>query len=198
MNFTTEIKGRCLEFIEDGHLYLVDGQIKPSITQMLKYKFSNKYAHVNRQVMQRASEKGTAVHEAIEHYCKTGELGELQETKNFRFLERQYGFKVLENETPVILFKDEEPVACGRLDLVLEMDGEIGGADIKRTATLDKNYLAYQLNLYRIAYRQCYGKEWTFLKGIHLREEKRKFVDIPLAEALAWDLVSDYLKGADE
>ena len=89
MNFTTEINGRCLEFIEDGHLYLVDGVIKPSITQILKYKFSNKYAHVNREVMQRASEIGIAVHEAIEHYCKTGELGELQETKNFRFLERQ-------------------------------------------------------------------------------------------------------------
>ena len=81
---------------------------------------------------------------------------------------------------------------------MLEMNGEIGGADIKRTATLDKNYLAYQLNLYRIAYRQCYGKEWTFLKGIHLREEKRKFVDIPLAEALAWDLVDDYWKKEKE
>lgn len=194
MDFTTEIKGHCMEFIEDSHTYLVDGVILPSITQILKVKFGSKYAYVNKATLQRASADGTRVHEAIERYCKTGEMEELEEVKNFRFLQRQYGFKVIENESPVILFKDNEPFACGRLDLVLEMDGQIGGADIKRTSTLDKQYLAYQLNLYRIAYQQCYGVEWQFLKGIHLKDSKRKFVDIPIAEDYAWDLVKEYMK----
>ena len=194
MDFTTEIKGHCMEFIEDSHTYLVDGVILPSITQILKVKFGGKYAYVNKATLQRASADGTRVHEAIERYCKTGEMEELEEVKNFRFLQRQYGFKVIENESPVILFKDNEPFACGRLDLVLEMDGQIGGADIKRTSTLDKQYLAYQLNLYKIAYQQCYGVEWQFLKGIHLKENKRKFVDIPIAEDYAWDLVKEYIE----
>lgn len=194
MDFTTEIKGHCMEFIEDSHTYLVDGVILPSITQILKVKFGGKYAYVNKATLQRASADGTRVHEAIERYCKTGEMEELEEVKNFRFLQRQYGFKVIENESPVILFKDNEPFACGRLDLVLEMDGQIGGADIKRTSTLDKQYLAYQLNLYRIAYQQCYGVEWQFLKGIHLKDNKRKFVEIPIAEDYAWDLVKEYIE----
>ena len=195
MDFSETIRGHTLEYIDDIHTYLVDGVIVPSVTQILKIKFSNKYNGVNRAILNRASEKGTEVHEAIENYCKHGTESDLVEVRNFKFLQKQYGFEVLDNEVPVILFKDDEPIAAGRLDLVLEIDGRIGGGDIKRTSTLDKNYLAYQLNLYRIAYMQCYDVEWQFLKGVHLRENVRKFIDIPINEQLAWDLVEEYLKG---
>ena len=59
----------------------------------------------------------------------------------------------------------------------------------------DKEYLAYQLNLYRIGYFQCYGVEWEFLKGIHLREGKRKLVDIKINEDMAWELVNKFMEG---
>lgn len=203
MDFIDEINGHTLEFFEDEHLYLVDGVIVPSITQILSFRFGKKYAHVRRDVLERAAQAGTAVHEAIERYCKTGEESDLPELRNFKFLQRQYGFVVRKNEVPVILFDvcegstswtDNPPIAAGRLDLVLQMDIEFGGADIKRTSVLDKTYLAYQLNLYRIAYRQCYGIEWEFLKGIHLRDDVRKFVDIPINEAAAWQLVNEYME----
>lgn len=202
-DFSQEISGHTLEFFEDEHLYLVDGIIVPSITQILAYKFGGKYAHVRKDVLERAAQAGTAVHEAIERYCTTGEECELPELRNFKFLQRQYGFVVRKNEVPVILFDvcegstswtDNPPIAAGRLDLVLQMGIEFGGADIKRTSTLDKEYLAYQLNLYRVAYRQCYGIEWDFLRGIHLREDVRKFVQIPINEGMAWQLVNDYLE----
>ena len=195
MDTTNIISGHTLEYIDDIHTYLVDGVIVPSVTQILKLKFGGKYDNVSRQTLQRAAEKGTEVHEAIENYCKTGTESDLIEVRNFKFLKKQYGFEVLDNEVPVILFKDGEPIAAGRLDLVLEMDGRIGGGDIKRTSTLDKEYLAYQLNLYRIAYLQCYNVAWEFLKGVHLRENVRKFIDIPINEQLAWNLVEEYLKG---
>lgn len=191
---TWEINGHTLEFIEDGHIYLCDGVILPSITQILKIKFGNKYANVNKATLQRAAEKGTAVHEAIERYCKTGEESDLVELRNFKFLQRQYNFVVFENETPIILYKDEKPIAAGRLDLVLvnKSNGEIYLGDIKRTATLDKNYLAYQLNLYRIAYEQCYFRHIDGLKGIHLRDNTRKYVDIPINDGIAWEIVEEY------
>lgn len=191
---TWEIKGHTLEYIDETHTYLVDGVIVPSITQILKIKFGNKYNVVSKKVLQRASEKGTAVHEAIESYCKTGEVIDLKEVKNFIFLQKQYKFEVLENEVPIILFKDNVPIAAGRLDLVLRMKGLVGGGDIKRTSTLDKEYLTYQLNLYRIGYRQCYGIEWQFLKGLHLREDTRRFVDLPVNENIAWQLITEYLE----
>lgn len=195
MDFSKEINGHTLEYFDDGHVYLVDGVIVPSITQILNVKFGRKYDGVSRAVLNRASERGTAVHEAIERYCKTGEVEEMPEVKNFMFLQKQYKFEVLENETPVILFLNDEPIGAGRLDMVIKMGEQIGGADIKRTSTLDKDYLAYQLNLYRIAYRQCYGIEWEFLRGIHLREDVRKFVNIPINENMTWQLVHEYMKG---
>lgn len=189
---TWEIKDYTIEYIDETHTYLVDGIILPSITQILKVKFGNKYNGVSKEVLNKAAEKGTEVHEAIETLCKTGEIVDLKEVKNFMFLQKQYKFEVLNNEVPVILFKDNKPIACGRLDLVLNIDNKIGLADIKRTSTLDKEYLAYQLNLYRIAYEQCYDKKIEFLKGVHLREDIRKFVNIPISENGIWELIDDY------
>lgn len=191
---TWEIAGHVLEYFDDTHEYLVDGVLVPSITQILKIKFGNKYDGVSQKVLNRAAEKGTEVHEAIERYCKTGESSDLKEVRNFKFLQKQYKFEVLDNEVPIILFLDDEPVAAGRLDLVLKLDNKIGGGDIKRTATLDKEYLAYQLNLYRIGYRQCYGVEWEFLKGIHLRDDTRKFLNIPINEKMALELVENFIQ----
>lgn len=194
MDFSENINGHTLEFIENGHIYVCDGEIVPSITQILKLKFGGKYDHVNRQTLQKASEKGTMVHEAIEKYCKYGYESDLPELRNFKFLQRAYKFDVLCNEVPVILSVDGKPVSAGRLDLVLKMGDKIGGADIKRTATLDKEYTSLQLNLYRIAYYQCYGIEWQFLKAVHLRENVRKFVDLPINEDMAIELVKEYLE----
>lgn len=198
---TWNIGGHTLEFIEEDHLYLCDGIILPSITQALKVKFGGKYAGIDKETLQRAADKGTAVHEAIEAYCKDGTESDLPEVRNFRFLMKTYKFSVLENEVPVILSRDEKPILAGRLDLVIEMEKDtgkqIGLADIKRTSTLDKEYLAYQLNLYRIAYQQCYGEDIEVLRGIHLREDIRKFVTIPINEEKAWELVREFQRGEE-
>ena len=205
MDYTVTIHASCLdgygktenvlEYIDDGHIYLVDGIIVPSITQILSVKFGNKYSAVDKQTLSRAAEAGTAVHEAIEAFCMSGKESDLPEVRNFKFLSKKYKFDVLENEVPVILYNDDEqPLAAGRLDLVLKMDGKIGGADIKRVSSLDKEYLAYQLNLYRIAYFQCYDTAWEFLRGIQLRDDVRKFVEIPINPQMAWELVDEYFK----
>ena len=186
------IGGHDLEFLNDVHQYLVDGEIVSSITQMLKFRFKNKYASVDASTLQRASIKGTEVHKAIEEYCKTGAESDLKEVRNFKFLQSQYNFTVLENEVPVILSLDGHPISAGRLDMVIDMDGQTGLADIKRTSTLDKEYLALQLNLYRIAYCQTYGIVAEFLRGIHLREDVRKFVTIPVNERMAWNFVDEW------
>lgn len=186
------IKGHTLEYLDDIHQYLVDGICVPSITQILKIKFGRKYTGIDENVLMRASIKGTEVHEAIEKLCKYGEVSELKEVKNFMFLKKQYDFNVVDNEIPIILFKDEKPIGAGRLDLVLEMDDELGLGDIKRTSKLDKDYLGYQLNLYRLGYQQSYDKKISFLKGLHLREDTRKFVDIPINEEMTLELLKEW------
>lgn len=192
-----EINGVTLEYIDETHTYIADGIIVPSITQMLKVKFGGKYNGVSKATLENAARKGTEVHEAIERYCRSGEESDLKEVRNFKFLQKQYRFDVADNEIPVILFRDGEPIAAGRLDLVLvyrSWEPIYGLGDIKRTATFDKEYLAYQLNLYRIAYMQSYGGKIEFLRGIHLRDDVRKYVGIPINEAAALELVDLYFK----
>lgn len=186
------IKGHEVEFIGDTHTYLVDGVIVPSITQILKVRFNKKYDGIPKSTLQRASEKGTQMHEVIEKWCKKEEESDLKELRNFKFLKRQYNFSVMQNEVPVILWHDDEIIGAGRLDMVISMNGQVGLADLKRTSVLDKDYLGYQLNLYRIAYQQSYGTEIGFLRGIHLREDVRKFVQIPINEELTLKLIEEW------
>lgn len=186
-----KIKDCEVEYYDDEHMYLVNGVIVPSITQLLKKRFGGKYDGVNSAVLNKAAEEGTKVHKAIELYCKNGEESELEELRNFKFLRKKYGFEVLDNEVPIVLFDEGEPIAAGRLDMVLKMGDDIGLADIKRTSGLDKEYVGLQLNLYRLAYQQCYGTEITILKAIHLREDKRKFVDIPINEPYTLDFIKE-------
>lgn len=186
-----KIKDCEVEYYDDEHMYLVNGVIVPSITQLLKKRFGGKYDGVNSAVLNKAAEEGTKVHKAIELYCKNGEESELEELRNFKFLRKKYGFEVLDNEVPIVLFDEGEPIAAGRLDMVIKMSDDIGLADIKRTSVLDKEYVGLQLNLYRLAYQQCYGTEITILKAIHLREDKRKFVDIPINEPYTLDFIKE-------
>ena len=194
---TWQINGYTLEYDDESHTYIVDGLIVPSVTQILGVKFGNKYAGVNRSTLERAANRGTAIHEAIEKYCKGDEAQiEVKEVRNFRFLMNYHVLNVLENETPVIIAKDGTPIAAGRLDLILkDVNEERVIADIKTTATLDKEYLAYQLNLYRVGYMQSYGENIAKLYGVHLREDKRKLVKIPINEGAAWDIINEYERG---
>lgn len=189
-----EIKGGVLEYIDESHTYIYDGIVLPSITQLLKCKFGGKYDGIPKAVLNRAAELGTAVHKAIEDFERQGIETDLPELRNWKFLKKAYDFDCLDNEVPVVLFNDGEAVAAGRLDLVLAEKGCIGLGDIKRTSTLDKQYLTYQLNLYRVAYTQCYGALICFLRGIHLRNDVRKYIDIPINENLAYEVINDYLK----
>ena len=176
------INGRCLEYDDETHTYIVDGIIVPSVTQLLGIKFGHKYDDVSAETLNKAAERGTAIHKAIEEFCK-GKKSDIVEVMDFDFLMNHYKFKVIENELPIILDFDGETFA-GRLDLILQKDEELGMAvaDIKTTSTLDKEYLGHQLNLYRLGVEQSYGFNITSLYGIHLKDGKRKVVNIPIKE----------------
>ena len=192
------IKERLLEYIDETHTYIYDGVILPSITQILKLKFGNKYAGVSDRTLERASELGTMVHKRIEEYETRGiDDTSCKELHNYKFLKSRYGFKCLDNEIPIVLFLDDKPVGAGRVDLILEMDGKVGIADIKRTSVFDKEYVAYQTNLYRIGYQQSYDKKVEFLKGIHIRDNTRKFISLPINEEKPMELLKEYLRKDD-
>lgn len=191
---TWNIKGHIVEFIDDIHQYLVDGCMVDSVSQILGMKYKNEYSNVPPAVLDNAAKRGTAVHKAIENYNNSGYDDGSEAVRNFKFLQKQYGFEVLDSELPLVLFKDDMPIACGRLDMTMLMDGETGIADIKTVSTLNKEKIAYQLNLYRIGLMQSYGVDAKFLKIIHLRDGIRKVIDSPVNEKMTWELIDKFLE----
>ena len=191
---TFSIKGGTLEYFDDTHTYLYEGLMLPSVSRILGTKYRDEYASVPPAVLDNAARRGTAVHKAIENFNVSGYDDGSEAVRNFKFLQKQYGFEVLDSELPLVLFKDDMPIACGRLDMTMLMDGETGIADIKTVSALNKEKIAYQLNLYRIGLMQSYGVDAKFLKIIHLRDGIRKVIDSPVNEKMTWELIEEFLE----
>lgn len=191
---TFSIKGGTLEYFDDTHTYLYDGLMLPSVTQILSVRYKNDYASVPPAVLNNAAQRGTAVHKAIENFNVSGYDDGSEAVRNFKFLQKQYGFEVLDSELPIVIFKDNMPIACGRLDMTMLIDGQTGIADIKTVSALNKEKIAYQLNLYRIGLMQSYGVDAKFLKIIHIRNGIRKVIDSPVNEGMAWELIERFLE----
>lgn len=142
-----------VEFIEDGHIYLVDGIIIPSVSDILNFIFPNKYSNVPRQILNSKAEYGSRVHEAIECLEKSEtlpQLNYLQEAslEQWKKLKSENKIEVIEQEKMV----NYENHYCGRFDMIAKVNGAYSLCDIKTTAKLDKESLSWQLSFYALAH----------------------------------------------
>ena len=186
-----EINGRTLEFDDESHVYICDGVIVPSVTQILKARF-NDYANVSRSVLEQASAKGTELHKAIEIYEKTGQESDLKEFKNYLFLKKHFNIKNISNEIPIIYEEDGRVLFAGQLDQIIERDGKIGINDFKRVSAPNKEKIAYQLNLYKMGFEQSYKQQIESLSFMQLREDTRKFYPLPINEQATKSLLKEF------
>lgn len=178
---TYEYKNYTLEFDDEAHRYIVNGIITPSVSKLLSLKFDD-YPNVPKAVLQAAADRGTEMHKAIEVYEKTGKESDLQEFRNYLFLKRHFKIENVENELPVAYFEDGLPVFAGTIDQVCRIDGVPAINDFKRVSVPNKEKIAYQTNLYRLAYNQTFGVEVKALSFMQLRESVRKFTQLPINE----------------
>lgn len=169
-----------LEFDEDLHIYILNGIVIPSVSQIVNKLFPNKYADIPKWVLEMAAQKGIAVHEAIEMYEKAGELSSLPELQGYIDLKKKECFECVFNEKPIIVFVNGNPICAGRLDMVTKQEVSYGIEDIKRTQVVDEERLFLQLNLYAIGAEQIYGITASYLKCLHLREKVAERIDIEL------------------
>nr|DAJ86926.1 MAG TPA: PD-(D/E)XK nuclease superfamily protein [Caudoviricetes sp.] len=178
---TYEYENYTLEFDDEAHRYIVNGIITPSVSKLLSLKFDD-YPNVPKAVLQAAADRGTEMHKAIEVYEKTGKESDLQEFRNYLFLKKHFKIENVENELPVAYFEDGLPVFAGTIDQVCRIDGVPAINDFKRVSAPNKEKIAYQVNLYRLAYNQTFGVEVKALSFMQLRESVRKFTQLPINE----------------
>ena len=167
-----------IEFIEQQHIYLVDGVITPSVSQILHFIFPNKHKTVDKKILNRKAEYGTKIHESVELYenniktmtleeafdvtVQAQELNYIQEAslRQYVKIKRENYITVLEQEQMI----QYEKKYAGRFDMIASIKERICLCDIKTTAELDKEYLSWQLSYYEMAM----GKEFERLYAIWL------------------------------
>lgn len=193
---TWTINNRYVEFIEETHQYIVDGVLVPCVSNILAYKFDD-YVGVSKDVLERAAQRGTELHNIIERYEKYGEVSDKREFKNYLFLKKHYGWENLENEVPVLYEEDGKVLFIGTTDQVMSMRGKTYLNDFKRVCSPNKEKITCQLNLYKLGYEQTYKKKIDALAFTQLREDVRKFREMPVNKEMALDLVREYYKGVN-
>lgn len=163
-----------IEFIEEEHLYLVDGIIVPSVTQILGMIFPDKYKNVDKEILKKKAEFGTLGHSIIEHLDINNPDIALNSILNGQNEELGYciaqyinlckTFKIepLEHEKRV----SYKYLYAGTLDLIANVDGIESLCDIKFTYKCDKEYLSWQLGMYALAL----GKEFKKYYCIWLKK----------------------------
>ena len=148
-----------LEFIESDHIYLKNGILVKSVTQILQLIFPDKYKNIDKRILNKKAMFGTTGHSIIEH-LNLDDAEDVDKTilgidnKDLEICIREYvrlvkTFKIkpLEQEIRV----SYKYLYAGTLDMTADIDGKYSLCDIKFTAELDKEYLSWQLGMYALA-----------------------------------------------
>ena len=125
-----------IEFDTKKHQYKVNGETKPSVTEILEHLTAPGYGKVNPAILEEAKERGTAVHELTEAIDYGMPPEELEEglvgyaLAYLRFLDDyEVEWELVEHQ-----FYASEWGFCGTIDRVGVVDGERCVVDFKTTS----------------------------------------------------------------
>ena len=164
-----------MTFNADTHEYELNGEKYISVTQLLKkHGLSPDYSKIPAETLNAAAEKGKIIHDEIDRYVKSGEVGFTPELGYFIDLCDDY--KLTPTSSEIIVYNTKYKVA-GTIDVFgFFENNETFIADHKTTSTLHTESLSWQLSLYRF----LIGDEVPINKafGTHLRPTGGKLVEV--------------------
>lgn len=133
-----------IEFDEEKHIYTVDGKQVPSVTDICNPITSEHYGAINAAILEMASRRGTAVHEATQLI----DLGVMPEDDPEvdayvnAYLDFLLDYKPKWEYIEYIGF-NEDMNYCGTIDRAGQVGNEFWVLDLKTTASPTKeNYIA--------------------------------------------------------
>ena len=126
-----------IEFDAEKHQYKVDGEVKPSVTEILEHLTAPGYGKVNPAILEEAKARGTAVHElteAIDYGMPPEEIDAGLAMYALAYLRFLADYDV---EWELIEHQFYEPTMgfCGTIDRAGKIDGKDAIVDIKTTSS---------------------------------------------------------------
>ncbi|MGN0318275.1 MAG: hypothetical protein ACI4E1_10140 [Lachnospira sp.] len=171
-------------FVEDTHQYFINEKELKGVTGILTRRlFPDKYKYVVKEVLDNSANRGKYIHrmcELVDDLCIEPES---IEAKNYIIIKEKYNLKPVARE---YLITDGEHYASA-IDAVYEVDGGVVLNDLKTTYKLDKEYISWQLSIYKYFFElnnpdiEVKGLTATWLKGdiaeyVEIKEKSREQV----------------------
>ena len=166
-----------VRFIEDPHSYWLGDKQLNGITGILsRHLFPDKYDNIPSYILENAANRGTIVHDACRDWDMVGEYyisdTDREDDKIVEFIEsyirvsEQYNLKPVYSE---YLVTDGTDYASA-IDSVFEIKKLLALGDIKTTYKLDKEYLSWQLSIYKYLFEKQTGLKVDKLFAIWVRD----------------------------
>jgi hypothetical protein len=137
-----------IEFLEDTHTYLVDGVIKPSVSAIMTPLTMDHYKEIDNEILERACERGSAIHKATENIDLEKEYEIEDKWKDYLFQYKK--FKTLRK--PILKSVEQQLTNgeyCGTLDRIYEIEGTKWLVDIKTSSQVNTKLVQVQLGAYK-------------------------------------------------
>ena len=138
-----------LVFLEEGHIYEVDGVRLPSVTEILRFLSREAYGEVRGEVLACAAQRGTCIHQATEQLDRIGRAAVPMEYEGY--LQAYASFL---RSHAVVWWETEQAMYhpklwyAGTIDRFGMVDGEAALLDIKTSSAITKPLVKAQLNGY--------------------------------------------------
>lgn len=160
-------------FDEFTHTYIskTNNKLLIGVTSLMKkHGLAPDYGGIPQDVLERAAQKGTAIHEMLQAYDDGKSVredidGDLEAYKTL-------GLKVDRSEYLVT----DDNIVASFVDKVLE---DCSLADVKTTSTVHKRAVSWQLSIYAYLFeRMNPSKKVPHIYCIHVREGKAKLIEL--------------------
>ena len=184
-----------LSFEEERHIYRLNGIEIPSVSTIMKPLSDSQYFGVDEEIMRRAAERGTAVHNAIENYLKFGIVDISPEYQGYMdaFLKFMEDFDVKPLATESRVYHKTLRYA-GTADMPAIVNGQVICVDFKTSASVNKMLTGIQLEGYAKAY-ESHGLNFDGKAILHLKKTgKYSWVYYDKNDVESWEVFGACLK----
>lgn len=183
-------------FEKESHTYRLGGRIIPSVTTIMRPLSDAVYGKISPKVLAKKAEKGTAIHQAIDHYILFNVFDPEYEHEIRQFI------KFLEDKKFSVAMS--EIVMCdgqyaGTADMILkDQKGRLHLYDLKTTTVIHRELVAVQLAGYKLL-AQNEGIE-IYQCGVLWLRPGKEYASAPIAPKIrVWrKLLNEYTNKVNE
>ena len=157
-----------IRFVAKTHQYFLGDKELKGVTGILSRRiFQDKYANIDEEVLEQAAKRGSYIHQMCEMVDELGVSPDCLEAQNYINLKGEYNLQPIARE---YLVTDGEHYASA-IDAIYEVEGGVILNDLKTTYKLDKEYISWQLSIYKYFFElsnpdiEVKGLTATWLKG---------------------------------